>query len=239
LISDERKIVLFDYDPSRSGEVVKRLLSEYRGFVQVDGYVAYDGFFKTNNAAIRLGCNMHGRRKFYDAAEGSSKGQSLAEEGLRYYKKLYAIEERAKTMSWDERLSLRQKEALPLWDSMREWAEKHEGAVPPKSKIGQAFHYFLAEYEYLKSYLGDGRLEMDNGFIERAIKNFAIGRKNWLFSDTVNGAQASALFYSFIVTARVNGVNPYEALKRIFDEVPTASTVDDYERLAAILLGLK
>jgi hypothetical protein len=238
--ADEKKVVLFDYDPSRGGDVVKRLLSAYEGYLQVDGYCAYNSFFKENTFATRLGCNMHSRRKYFDAAEaGAKKGQSLAEEGLRFYKALYAIEERAKGLFPHERFWLRKAEALPIWETMKAWAERHQGSVPPKSKVGQAFHYFISEYEYLRSYLYDGRLEMDNGFAERAITNFAVGRKNWLFSDTVAGAQASALFYSFVVTAKINGVDPYRALLRIFDEVPTASTADDYEHLAGILLGLK
>ena len=236
--ADEKKVVLFDYHYSRGGDVVKTLFAQYQGYLQADGYCAYNGFFKENIFTIRLGCNMHSRRKFFDAETGAKKGQSLAEEGLRFYKTLYAIEEKAKTLSYQERFWLRKKEALPVWKLMKEWAEKHYATVPPKSKIGEAFHYFISEYEYLKSYLYDGRLEMDNGFAERAISKFAVGRKNWLFCDTVEGAKASALFYSFVVTAKVNGVDPYRALCRIFDEVPTASNADDYERLAGILLGI-
>jgi transposase len=234
----DKRVVLFDYDPSRSGDVAKRLFADYEGFLQVDGYGAYNALEKSPGL-VRIGCNMHGRRKFFDAAEGSSKGQGLAAEGLDYYQKLYDIEKKAKELTRAERHELRQKEARPLWDDMKAWAEKHNATVPPKSKIGQAFHYFLSEYEYLTGYLKDGRLEMDNGYAERAVKYFAIGRKNWLFSDTVEGAEASSLFYSFLVTAKINGVDPYQAMKRVFDNVPLAQTVDDYERLAEILLGIR
>jgi len=233
----EKKIVLFDYDTSRSGEVAKRLFAEYSGFFQVDGYSAYN-VLEQNAELVRVGCNMHGRRGFFDAAEGSAKGQCLAKEGLDYYQKLYEIEKRAKELSHADRHALRQKEAAPLWDVMHEWALKNNASVPPKSKIGKAFHYFLGEYEYLQAYLKDGCLEMDNGFTERAIKYFAIGRKNWMFSDTVAGAQSSSVFYSFVVTAKLNGVDPYQAMKKIFDEVPLATTADDYDRLADILLGI-
>ena len=234
----EKRIVLFDYDPSRSGEVAKKLFAGYRGYFQVDGYAAYNAL-EENPELVRIGCNMHARRKFFDAAEGSTKGQSLASEGLAYFRKLYEIEKRAKEISKTSRHALREKEAAPIWDEMKVWAEKHRDSVPPKSKIGGAFRYFLSEYEYLKGYLRDGRIEMDNGYAERAVKYFAIGRKNWLFSDSVDGAKASSLFYSFLVTAKINGVDPYQALKRIFDEVPYAETADDYERLADILLGIQ
>jgi len=234
--SDKQKIVLFDYDPSRSGKVAKRLLADYEGYLQVDGYAAYNGL-ETQRGLIRIGCNMHGRRKFFDANEGSLKGQGLASQGLKFYKKLYDIEKSAKELSWDDRYALRQKEAAPIWDEMKDWADKHYGMVPPKSQIGGAFHYFLGEYEYLRGYLRDGRLEADNGFAERAVKYFAIGRNNWLFSDTVGGAEASSVFYSFVVTAKLNGVNPYKALNKIFDEVPLAKTADDYERISKALLS--
>ena len=97
----------------------------------------------------------------------------------------------------------------------------------------------LSAYDYLVGYLKDGQLEIDNGHVERMIRKFAIGRNNWIFSDTPAGANASALFYSLVVTAKVNGVNPFEALKIIFTELPLARTVDDYERLADLLLRRK
>lgn len=227
----KEKIVLFDYDPSRSGKVAERLFAEYQGYLQCDGYAGYNAAEKSG--LIRLGCGMHSRRKFFDAKEvGSPKGQGLAADGLRYFKKLFAVEKMAKELSPEDRFGLRQKEAAPIWDEMKTWADKHYEMVPPKSKIGEAFHYLTEQYQYLRNYLLDGRLEIDNGFTERAIKYFAIGRNNWLFADTVGGAEASSVFYSFVVTAKLNGVNPFNALKSVFDEVPLAQTVDDYERIS-------
>lgn len=140
-------------------------------------------------------------------------------------------------MSWPERFELRNAEARPIWDEMKAWADENSAKVPPKSKIGEVFHYFLGEYTYLTGYLQDGRLEVDNGFAERVIRKFAIGRNNWMFSDTEGGANASALFYSFVITAKINDVNPYRALKAIFEQIPLAKTIDDYERLADLLLS--
>lgn len=113
----------------------------------------------------------------------------------------------------------------------------YKAKVPIKSKIGEAFNYFLNGYEYLTGYLKGGRLEMDNGFTERAIRKFAIGRNNWLFSDTVEGAKASALLYSLVVTAKVNGVNPYAALVKIFTDLPLAKTIEDFECLSEFILA--
>lgn len=236
--SDDQKIALFDYDPHRSGTVAKRLFAEYQGYLQADGYGAYNALEK-QHGVTRIGCNMHGRRGFEKAAkEGAQSGKSLAQQALAYYQRLYEIEERAKKedMSFTERHDLRQKEANPICDEFKAWAEEHSAQVPPKSKVGEAIHYFLNEYQYLIGYLRDGRIEMDNGFTERAIRKFAIGRNNWLFADTEDGANASALFYSFVVTAKLNGVNPYRALRAIFEQVPLAKTAEDYERLANLLL---
>lgn len=238
----QQPIVLFDYDPHRSGDVAKRLLADYEGFLQADGYGAYNCVVReARGKVIRIGCNMHGRRGFSDADKGAKAGRSLASVALKHYDKLYDIEEKAKKLelSWTDRKLLRDVEAVPIWDEMKLWAEKQRERVPIKSLIGKALNYFLEQYDLLRGYLQDGRLEMDNGFAERAIRKFAIGRNNWMFSDTPEGAHASALFYSFVVTAKLNGVNPYLALKEIFERVPTASTADDYEALADLLLSPK
>jgi len=234
----KQPIVLFDYDPHRSGAVAKKLLESYQGYLQVDGYNAYD-WIESKEGVIRLGCNMHGRRGFSDANQGAQAGRGLAAQGLKYYDLLYKIEKKAKekSLSFSDRKALRDKEAVPIWDEMKLWAEKHLCTVPLKSYIGKALNYFLNEYVFLRAYLLDGSLEMDNGYIERAIRKFAIGRNNWMFSDTPQGAHASAMFYSLVTTAKINGVNPYVALKAIFEQIPTASTIEDYESLAKLLLA--
>ena len=114
--------------------------------------------------------------------------------------------------------------------------KRKPGESSRESKIGEAFTYLIGEYEYLIGYLEDGRLECDNGFTERAIRKFAIGRNNWLFSDQVEGAHASAVLYSLVVTAKINGVNPYRALVKLFAALPKANAIEDYERLAEIIL---
>jgi len=236
--SDTEKIILFDYDPRRSGEVAKRLFLNYEGILQCDGYASYNAVEK-QPGLTRIGCNMHGRRKFREAADGKAKSKKLAAVALKFYRALYAIEEEAKDFRWEKRYFYRLEKAAPIWEDFKVWAKETEKKVPRRSSIGDALHYFIGEYDYLVGYLLNGELEMDNGHAERMIKNFAIGRKNWLFSDTPEGADASALFYSFVVTAKVNGVNPYEALKTIFTELPLATTADDFDRLAQILLGTK
>ena len=231
-------IILFDYDPHRSGEVANRLFADYKGFLQADGYGAYNSLEK-QDGITRLGCNMHGRRGFSDADKGAKAGRGLASQALKYYDHIYNIERKAKKkgLTWPERKQLRDAEAVPIWDEMKIWADKHYAQVPRKSLIGGALHYFIEQYELLRGYLQDGSLEADNGFAERAIRKFGTGRNNWMFSDSPEGAHASALFYSFIVTAKLNGVNPYLAIKTIFERIPTAVTVEDYEELAKFLLS--
>jgi hypothetical protein len=233
------KIVLFDYDPHRSAEVAKKLLDEFKGYLQVDGFASYNDLEK-NIELIRIGCNMHGRRYFEKALTvGAKAGSSLAEVGMKFYKDLYDHEETLRLLSPEERSRQRQEVHVPIWNEFKTWVDSNESKVPPKSKIGQAFAYFKSEYKYLLGYLQDGHLEMDNGFAERAIRNFAIGRNNWMFADTEAGAHASAMFYSLLVTAKVNDVNIYAAMKYLFTEIPKATTIEQFESLADIIMGLK
>src|SRR3989344_859411 len=232
----QEKIVLFDYDPHRSGEVVKRLFLDYKGTLQVDGYCAYDVLEKRGDID-RIGCNMHGRRYFFDASEGAKAGKPLATLGLKYYRGLYLIEEEARSMTPDDRFQLRLEKSKPIWDEFKSWADENSRKVPPKSKIGQAFHYFQGEYPYLIGYLKNGLFEMDNGFAERMVRKFAIGRNNWLFADSEEGAEASSLFYSLIVTAKVNGGDTQAKINSVLKQLPYAKTIDDFDRLADILLA--
>lgn len=234
----KHKIILFDYDSHRSSEVAKKLLDEFKGFLQVDGFASYNVLEK-NSGLIRIGCNMHGRRYFEKANTiGAKSGQSLAEVGLKYYKKLYDHEAEIKNLAPEDRYRLRQEVQVPIWNEFKSWAEENNRKVPPKSKIGEAFNYFLSEYEYLIGYLQDGSLEMDNGFAERAIRKFAIGRNNWMFADTEAGAHASAMFYSLLCTAKINDVNIFEVMKFLFAELPKAKSIEDFERLADVIMGI-
>jgi transposase len=235
--SDKQKIVLFDYDPHRSGEVAKRLFEGFSGTLQADGLEVYSAVEKMGGIE-RIGCNMHGRRRFFEAVQnGANHGKSLAAKGVAFYKEIYKVEEKARGLEPEARRLMREAEARPIFDEMKEWAEANAKLVPPKSKIGGALGYFLNEYPFLIGHLKDGRLEADNGFVERNIRKFAIGRNGWLFSDSVAGAGASALFYSLVVTAKVNGVDPSRAMRQVFEQVPYAKSVDDYERIADVILS--
>lgn len=232
----QAKIVLFDYDPHRSGDVAKRLFLDYKGTLQVDGYGAYNDLEK-QEGLLRIGCNMHGRRYFFDAADGAKQGKPLANTALGFYRGLYQIEDEAKGLLPDQRFELRQEKSQPIWNEFKAWADENAPKVPPKSKIGAAFHYFQSEYVYLTGYLKNGLYEIDNGFAERMIRKFAIGRNGWMFNDSVEGAEASSLYYSLVVSAKANGGDVQKKIDTVLKQVPYAKSIDDFERLADIILA--
>lgn len=222
-------IVLYDYFPTRSGQVPIELLEGFSGYLQVDGYDGYSMACEKNKL-IRLGCMDHARRKFKDAFS-TSGGKDIGKKGLIFFKSLYKIEEEIEKMSPDEKKRIRQEKSKPILDEMKTWVDEKRPKITPKSVSGKAINYFYNEYKYLVGYLEDGRLNISNCGVENKIRPFAIGRKNWLFSDSVEGAKSSAMFYSLIETAKANNVEPFDWLMRILEKLPYAETVEDYENL--------
>jgi transposase len=190
---------------------------------------------------IHVGCWAHARRKFDEAlrAQGKnkkkgakrSKKQSKAEQGLRFIGKLYRIERETAAMSATERHRIRHERSRPIVDQIRDWLDESVGSVPPQSLTGKALGYLDKQWPKLVRYLENGRLRMDTNLVENAIRPFVVGRKNWLFADTVRGAEASANLYSVIETAKANGIEPYAYLRHIFAELPKATTLEDIEVL--------
>jgi transposase len=222
-------IILFNYSPSRSGEVPIELLEGFKGYLQVDGY---DGYARVceENKLIRLGCNDHGRRKF-DEAFKTSGGKDIGKRGLIFYKALYKIEEKIEKFSPTDKLKVRQVESKEILTEMKTWVDDKRGKITPKSVGGKAINYFHNEYKYLIGYLEDGKLNISNCGVENKIRPFAIGRKNWLFSASVEGADASAMFYSLIETAKANDLEPFDWLTKVLEKLPHANTLEDYEAL--------
>jgi transposase len=233
--SPEKGIVLFDYNVSGAGYVAEKLIAGFAGALQSDAHRGYD---RLSLELFRLGCFMHARRRFFEAAEASKKGAGLSHEGLAYIQRLYDLEEsyKEKALSPEERKVARDNEQVPLLDSFKKWALTNKSKVPPQSLIGNAISYLIAEWDFLTAYLKDGRYEIDNGWVERAIRKFAIGRNNWLFSDSVEGANATSILYSVVITAKLNGKDPFTAMVEILKQLPFATSIDDYERLADLLL---
>jgi len=228
--SPDRRITLFDYDPSRGGAVPKRLLAGYEGALMLDGYEGYEPVCR-EQGLTRLGCWVHARRKFVDVSKASKKKNSQAAYAIKLIAKLYAIEKANKESSPETRHKARLDNAQPIIDKLRQWLDDKKTKVPPKTTLGKALNYLDHQWPRLIGYLEDGRYPIDNNLVENAIRPFAIGRKNWLFSASVNGAKASANLYSLIETAKANGLEPYAYLKQIFTELPKADCFDDVDRL--------
>lgn len=201
-------IVLYDYQNGRGGVHPKTFLSGFEGYLQTDGYSGYN--FVEN--VTHLGCMAHARRKFMDAKKLQTKNKSgKADVALSMIQKLYAIERRMAQKTVQERYEARQKEAKPIFEKLHQWLTKQK--VMNKSVLYKAINYMLNQWDMLIVYLEDGRLSIDNNRAERAVKPFVIGRKNWLFSNTENGAQTSAMLYSIIESAKANGLMVFDYLQ--------------------------
>jgi len=225
-------VVLFDYDPGRGAQVPIRLLEDFKGFLQTDGYDGYNAVVRTRSLT-HAGCLAHARRKFDEAikAQGKHRRPGLAEEGLKRIQQLYAVEKACRTATPEVRHAYRAEHARALWTALRTWLDQSLPQVPPQGAIGKALLYLHHEWDKLVVYLQDGRLEIDNNRTENAIRPFCIGRRNWLFSDSVRGVKASANLYSLIESAKANGLEPYATLRRVFTELPQADTVEALEAL--------
>jgi len=226
-----QRLRVFHYEPTRSGSVPMDRLDGFDGAVMVDGYAGYGAACQAHGIT-RLGCWAHARRKFFEAAKLQPKGKTgRPDQALALIARLYAVEQSAQELTPNERHALRQERSVPVIGQLKTWLEKTTSQVPPKTKLGQALHYLQAQWPALVRYLDDGRYPIDNNAIENAIRPFAIGRKNWLFSQTQAGARASANLYSLIETAKGHGLEPYAYLRRIFKELPLAETIDDIDAL--------
>ena len=231
-------IVLFDYDPSRAASVPRRLLEGFTGILQTDGYAGYDEAGR-QPGVVHVGCWAHARRKFVEALKGQgardlarrSPNNSLAHQGLVFLQRLYRIERRAKELSPEERQRLRQEHSAPVIAALRSWLDTALPRVPPQSLTGKALGYLHGQWNKLVRVFDDGRIPLDTNAVENAIRPFVIGRKNWLFADTVRGAEASANLYSLLETAKAAGLEPFAYLRHVFTELPRATTAEDFEAL--------
>lgn len=141
------------------------------------------------------------------------------------------METEARQLQPEQRRELRQERATPILQQLRQWLDQSLPQVPPGSATGKALQYLHNEWDKLVVYLEDGRLEIDNNLAENAIRPFVTGRKNWMFSDSVTGVNASANLYSLIETAKTNGLEPYAYLRNVYTQLPRATTIEEIEAL--------
>ncbi len=230
--------VIFEYAPSRSSAVAKQLLEEFAGTLQTDGYAGYDEL-GARPGVRHLGCFAHARRHFVDALKGQPRSRSgrrgpkvsVAEQGLAQIQALYAIERTLREATPEQRARVRAERAGPVLEKLRAWLDASRDRVPPQSLTGKALGYLDRQWPKLVRYLEDGRAEIDTNQVENAIRPFVIGRKNWLFADTVRGAHASANLYSVIESAKACGLEPFAYLRHVLSELPQATTLEQIERL--------
>jgi transposase len=231
--NENKTIILYDYKPDRRGINPKEYLEGYEGYLQSDGYDGYNLVVNTEKIK-HLACWAHVRRKFfncYKVLKYSNNSESKII--IDMISKLYAVEKEAKElkMTPDKIKEIRQEKSKIIIEKIKKWLLENKDKYPPKTDMGNAIDYTLKLWDKLIAYLEDGRLPIDNNFVENAIRPFVIGRKNWLFSYTENGANSSAALYSLIETAKANSKEPYKYLKELLEKLPFAKTDEDYERL--------
>jgi transposase len=216
--SPEKKLVLFDYREGRGREGPIKLLKDYHGYLQTDGYAVYEQF-ESRQDIVLVGCLAHARRNFEHALEND---RSRAQKVLLWMQELYAVEQQAReqNLSAQERYLLRREKACPVMDKLGEWLVKEYAQVLPKSAIGKAIYYLVARYNKIYMYLEDGRLEADNNLIENAIRPVALGRKNYLFAGSHSGAERAATVYSLLGSCKFQGINPKEYLIDVLQRLP-------------------
>ena len=222
------RLVLFDYREGRGREGPNECLHDFGGFLQTDGYAVYEDFDKRSNITL-LHCMAHARRMFDQALEND---RQRAEHVLMEMQKLYAIEQvaRDKSLSLEELHTLRQEQAVPVLENIKAWMMNAYPQVLPESTIGKAIGYSLKRWHKLTLYATDARLQIDNNLVENAIRPVAIGRKNYLFAGSHDGARRAAMLYSFLGTCKINNVNPFEWLRDILRRIPSHS-VNKLEQL--------
>jgi transposase len=231
-----KRIVLFDYEPSRSAQIPKRLLEGFSGVLLTDGYEAY-GAAVTAHALTHAGCWAHARRKFEEArkVQIQAGADSRARVALDYIGRLYAIEravrERKDPLSLQAHLQVRQTQCAPILTAFHAWLNASVEQVLPQSALGKAIAYTLAQWSKLTVFLDHPEAPLDNNRCENAIRPFVVGRKNWLFSDTQAGAAASANLYSLIETAKANGTEPHAYLTQLYTQLPSATRLEHFEAL--------
>jgi transposase len=232
----DKPVVWYQYADSRGGEVPEHFLcanddSPPGMYLVTDGYEGYNALLSQSPGILgHAACWAHVRRRFVEATHGR-KNTAAAHQMVALIRKLYQIERNAKESSPAARKALRQEQAKPILDKIKQWLDQKVPQVLPKSPLGTAIAYTLKLWPKLTTYLEDGHVEVDNNKAENAIRPFVIGRKAWLFSGSPRGAQASATLYTLVETAKANDLEPWAYLNYLFEHLPAATSAQALEAL--------
>ena len=224
-------IILYDYQPSRAGLCASIFLNGFSGLLHTDGYEAYH--CKLPPEIMVAGCWAHMRRKFTDTLKSlpsELREKHPAHKGMDYCNRLFALEEgyAEKNLSFQQRYQARLEQSKPIAEEFFAWAKLEQEKNPvPKTMYGAALGYAANQKGWLLNVFLDGRLELSNNRAERAVRPFAVGRKNWLFCNTPSGADASAVIYSIVETAKANGLRPFRYLQFLLELLPAGCPLAD------------
>lgn len=213
--SPPKRMVLFDYQPGRGKNAPQEILKDFKGYLQTDGYQAYGQYGKKEDVT-HLACWAHARRYFFEA---KNQDKERAEHALERIQKLYAVEHEAKDMTPDRRKELRLEKSLSIINELGKWIATENKKVLPKSPIGKAFAYAINLWDELQNYLKSGELLIDNNLIENSIRPNALGRKNYLFAGSHQGARRTAMFYTFTGTCKMHGIEPMAWLTTVLGKI--------------------
>jgi transposase len=227
-----KTIVWYEYHPTRAAYNAKEFLEGYKGYLQTDGYKGYDSAVEDMPGIIHVGCFAHARRKFFEAAK-VNKGSRSAEEGLKHIRNLYVIENDLRSQNMGEAAFLceRKARAGPVLEKFKAWLIKRKEEVAPSLLLGKAINYSLDQWDKMTAYLESPYLTPDNNACENAIRPFVLGRKNWLFCQSVGGAESSCGMFTLIETAKQNGLVPLKYLTALFEKAPLAVSSEDWGKL--------
>lgn len=230
----EMPIKIFEYHPTRSQDAVKKFLGEFKGTIITDGYAGYN---ELSEEIANAYCWAHARRKFVEAIPSTAVEAegSLAKEATDKIGELFKIEKEIDNLTAEEKFKIRQKKSKPLVDKFFSWCHSNEDRVLARSKTGKAIHYCIKLEEGLRAYLDDGLIPMTNSLDERTIRPFTVGRKNWLFSASPKGAEASAAIFSIIETAKANQLDPYDYLEYLFEMMPDEDFISNPDMIESYL----
>ena len=234
----KEQVILYEYQKTRNASHPRKFLKDYNGICVTDGYQVYHTLEKEKEDLKIAGCWVHCRRKFEEALEVIPKElrkQSVLDLLMNQIRAIYREEGKLSGFSADERVEKRQLVVKPLVDAFFAYVKQNSGRVAKSGKAREAFTYALNQEPYLRVFLENGNVPMDNNASERAIRGFCIGKKNWEMIDTVHGASASVIIYSISETAKANGLKPYEYFEYLLTEIPKHQDESSTDFLADLL----